>query len=449
MSGFSLPREATGPGKVTLPRPSAQRRLLWRSAKILAALGIMGLGLHAILAEQGYVASDHAIVSAYTTAIRSPIEGYVSGLPQNVGGILPAGATLAQIRNDRLDDSRLKELLARRGRLQAEHAAQQAERDALLATRAGLQARAASFAQLAQADQAGQATEAARLLQAKLAQRDRLRRELERRIRLAADGIAPLAELDRLRGDAEAADREAEAQRARWEMLMARATSAGRGVLVDGGANEIAYSAQRVDEIDLRLATADRLDSSLAAQLREAELLLAAEQQRHAAQREAALTLPAEAMLWRLSASNGERIATGDTVAEVISCRADFLIVEIAQNRLPEVALGQVARFRLSGEGEERLGRVVTASGLAEPREERKLAVILPPPDHPMASVRVAVDDAGGGQGCLVGRTARVLLPTHGGALAALPTGLSDSFSRWLAPFGWVLGLYRQPSGNG
>jgi multidrug resistance efflux pump len=431
------------------PKPLTQKHLLWRPAKILAALGVLGAGIHAILAEQGYVASDLAIVTAYTTAIRSPIEGYVSGLPQNVGGILPAGAILAQIRNERIDDSRLRELEARRSRLQAERAAQQVERETLLASRAGLQARAATFAQLAQADQAGQATEAARLLQARVAQRDRLRRELERRVRLAGEGIAPPAELDRLRGEAQAADSEAEAQHARWEMLVARAASAGRGVLVDGGASEIAYSAQRVDEIDLRLATADRLSGTLAAQLEETEQLLIAEQRRDASQRQAALALPAEAMLWRLSASNGERIATGDTVAEVISCRADFLIVDIAQNRLPEVALGQVARFRLSGEGEERLGRVVTVSGLAEPRQERKLAVTLPPPEHPMASVRVALDSAGGGQGCLVGRTARVLLPTHGGALETLPAGLADGLSRWLAPVGRMLGLYRQPTGTG
>ena len=42
-------------------------------------------GFYAIWSAQGFVATDNAVVSAYVTSLRAPIEGFVSGGHTQVG----------------------------------------------------------------------------------------------------------------------------------------------------------------------------------------------------------------------------------------------------------------------------------------------------------------------------------------------------------------------------
>ncbi|WP_160938108.1 HlyD family efflux transporter periplasmic adaptor subunit [Teichococcus coralli] len=406
-------------------------RRLGRLAKVSGALGILAAGAYAIRTEAGYVATDTAVVSAYLVALRSPVEGQVSGLQADVGTTLPGGAALAEIRNPRLDLSGAEILAAQSARLRGEGAALEAERAGLQRLRATLQARAAGHARLTSRRLASAAEEAERALEATLLRRDRARREAERRSGLAAAGFAPAAELDRLRSEAEEAGREAAAQQLRRDALRQQAEEAAQGVLVESGAGDVAYSAQRMDEVDMRLSALARELLALEARGLEQEARLAAERQRLAQLRRASLALPAAAPLtvWRLGALAGERVAPGDTVAELVDCRAAFLVVHVPQSRLPEVAVGGTARFRLAGETRERAGTVLAAGGAAG-ISEQKLAVALPPPPLPMTTVRVALPPEAG---CLIGRTARVLLPVAEGepALARL-TGWLAALRGWL-----------------
>ena len=69
--------------------PGKLRRVIQRDAgqgggsrpwKIATALGLLGAGIYAMLDDQFTLSTEHAVVSAYTVGLRSPIAGQVGGL---------------------------------------------------------------------------------------------------------------------------------------------------------------------------------------------------------------------------------------------------------------------------------------------------------------------------------------------------------------------------------
>ena len=125
--------------------------------------------------------------------------------------------------------------------------------------------------------------------------------------------------------------------------------------------------------------------------------------------------------VWKLSSSDGERVATGDTVAQLVDCHASFLVVAIPQDRVPDIEIGGTVRFRLSGEKEDRFGKVTSVTGERDEQQDRALAAAPTHERNPTAAVYVSNTDESSGRECLVGRTARVLLPVnHTGMLAQI-----------------------------
>lgn len=385
------------------------------AAKIGGALALLAVGAYAILSERGYVASENAVVSAYVISLRAPIEGYVSGIRAEVGTSVDEASALAHMENPRVDDQLLADLRARLGSLEAQRVAAEAERMELLALREDLGRRSRAHAIASAARLSALVQEAGRSLAAKEARRDQVARDLERRSGLARSGTVSGAEVERLRADYDIAAREADAQKAHLSALHAEAEAVGRGVIADPGANDVAYSTQRSDEVTIRLAELGRTIATLSAQLDETRSRLVSEERRVGLMRTAELSVPASGMIWKLGASDGERLGAGDMVAEIVDCRAAFLVAAIPQDRVPDIEIGGEARFRLSGEREERIGAVLSVTGEATLANDRNLAASPVEQSRRMATVRVSMPKAQDATDCLVGRSTRVLLPTTGG----------------------------------
>ena len=400
-----------------------------RFGRALLALGLLGAGLYAVLDDRLSVTTDHAVISAYTVKLRSPIAGTVSGLHARPGAAVAAGARLAAVEDDRADRQRLDDLRGRHERVRAELEAGLAARGELGRLRAELEARGARHLDAAITWYAAQIGEAERLFAAARARETRARRDLERKARLAAGGFVALADLDRTRADQEVAAREAEAQERRIAALRAQAAGLRQGIFLDAGHSGAAYAAQRLDEVALRLVETGRSIAALEAEAEALAVQLRAEEQRSDRLRRADLPAPASGTLWRVLAQGGERLAPGDPVAEVVDCSAAFLLAARPQDQTARVRLGGAARIRLSGETGERHGKVQAILSEAPAGQDGNLAALPSRPAGAVALVRVALEPAavdGGGGACAVGRTARLLLPEAGGglfrrALAAAP----------------------------
>ena len=397
-------------------RPRRLRRLLLRLVRITGALVVLGVGVRAVTVEGGFISSDNAVVSARVIAFRAPIEGIVTGETGGVGSPIAAGQIVAHIDNPRLNDAHLAELRETLARTQAELGAARTERATLAGLQTALQHRAEGYATVAHARLLALVSEADNTLAA-LAERQReAQRELDRRAQLQRSGDAPAEEVERLRADVAARQREIAAQWQHADALRTEADAAAQGIFVGAGGNDAVYSVQRSDEIAIHLSELDRRITELTATVGTETAQLAAETGRTALQRAADLTAPEDGMVWRLGAAIGERVAPGDVTAEIVNCSQEFLLVAVPQAAFSDIATGGTARFRLSGESTERFGTVTAVTGQRAPAGDAHLAAA--PLDHgvPTALVEVSVPPSPDRAGqCLVGRTARVLLPGSGG----------------------------------
>jgi multidrug resistance efflux pump len=402
---------------------------LTRGIKITAAASLLVAGGYAMLSERGYVVSENAVVSAYVTSLRMPIEGFISDINAGVGTSVEQGGALARVQNPRVDDQLLFNLRSQLKRLTSERAAVQAERVGLEQLRLQLEARSRDHAQASVNRIAALVEEAERTLAARVARRDQLQRDLTRKQSLAVSGAVSQSDLDRIRGEVDVVSREIDAQRAHTASLRTAASAVSRGVIAETGSNDVAYSAQRADEIAIRLVSLNRTASTLEAEAEETAERLAAEERRIALMTADNLKAPSSGMVWKLGTSNGERLGVGDTAAELVDCGSAFIVASIPQDRVPDVAIGSEARFRLSGEREDRLGLVLSVTGDAATSNDRNLAAVPLKTAVSMATVRVAAPSSHNVAGeCLVGRTARVLLPVARGGLAGSLDKGSGSF---------------------
>jgi multidrug resistance efflux pump len=228
---------------------------------------------------------------------------------------------------------------------------------------------------------------------------------------LVKSGITSIADLDRAQSDFDVASHQVDALEGRLDSLRVQQQSIDQGVVSEPGSNDVAYSRQREDEVMIRLSELDRDKALAQADLNETQARLQSEEQRVARLRSAAMTSPITGMIWKLDAHDGERLGTGDTVAQVVGCDQTFIIATLPQNRFSDVAVGSRVKYRLSGDLIERYGSVASITGDAT-AGDRNLAALPIASKGPTITARVMPDSSS--EECLIGRTARVLFPSSG-----------------------------------
>jgi hypothetical protein len=201
---------------------------------------------------------------------------------------------------------------------------------------------------------------------------------------------------------------------------------------VEPGANDVSYSIQRADEISILLTQIDRSIADLDSDVEQARERL----QNHQQHEKADIIAPISGMIWKVGALNGERVSPGDIALEIVDCSHAFILASIPQYRMPDISFGMEARFKFVGETAEHVARVVSVeSGGLTGRIERFAAIPLPERESSATVTLSPLFMPNTTSECLVGRTARVLLPLGKGDLMhnlALRLGL-DQIWHWLA----------------
>ena len=392
-------------------RPPMQ---IMRLLKLGIAVALLCVSLYAITVGQATITSDNAVLSAYTVSIRAPVAGTFADEGLRVGDNVPQGAVLGRLHNDLVDKQHLADLLGQAERSSAERQALEKQRVSLLDLQAGLLRRTADFQSTKQDYSAQGVEEALRTLQARMARNIQSRRDLERKLSLTRVGFAPLVDLEHLQADLAVSNNEIAAQAARVAKTRIQQIAGQRGLLLDNGSNDASYSSQRVDDITLRLTEIERAIASFTAAETEARDRLASERQRLSRLQDAVLTAPSAGTVWRVGASDGERLAVSDMAMELVDCRAGFILASIPQDRFGDVEIGGVAHFRMSGEKADRIGHILGVMGESDLAHDRNLAATPVPGRGNTVLARVEIPMQEGV--CAVGRTARVLLQTNEGS---------------------------------
>ena len=418
---------------IALPAPSlvspgvAAKARPWhmpiRPLKIAAAGTLLLAGAYGAFSEQLFIDSSDAVVSAYVLDVRAPIEGVIAGLPHASGTAVHAGDVLGSLRNDLVDHQHLDDLRTLESVAVSNASADETELHALAVQRDALLARAGEHAdavsvRLRHAVDEAQSTQAARDVELAQAQRD-----LQRGASLHNDGIIAHADFERLVTAETVARRNGEAQQAAVVSLQSQHAAALHGLLSETGTNsDVAYSRQRADELSTKIAEVQRSLAASRAQAGQSHVAADAENMRSIQLHGTDVRSPIDGQVWQVNAMDGERMAAGNPLLTLVDCSRQFLLVEVPQDRLPQLAVGSEARYRLAGEYIERVGTVMAASGDPQKEVNHKFAAFpIQDTSQELATVRVSMAIAveKGAPVCAVGRSARVMLPTTPSNLAS------------------------------
>lgn len=394
------------------PPPGTRLR---RALKLAAAGVVLAAGAVAVLGEHTQLQSDSAVVSAPLLFLKAPIDGVVGGVMPMIGAVVAANHVFATIDDGSVARDRLADLTARVARLEADHASVQRHHDTLAEMLTVLGHRADAHSDAVGSRLGAELAGAEAAASASAAGRDQAARDLQRRQTLTAAGFAARADLEQARTRLDTASREAEGRIAAASALRIQQASARRGVLSDGGANDVAYSAQRRDEIAMRLTDIDQRLAGLDAERIEAASNLAAESERVGRLSHAEIASPVSGTVWRTGTSTGERIAKGQMVAELADCSHPLVLASLAQRLVPDLLVGGAARVKFAGEDDGHDGIVMSVLGERVLQDDHRMAALPATTGDGAAVILIALATAAADAPCQVGRSGRVVLPRKAG----------------------------------
>ncbi len=165
---------------------------------------------------------------------------------------------------------------------------------------------------------------------------------------------------------------------ARIQRFKIELTSAQKRVFLRDGANDVPYSQQQRDRLVLRrqdLETEMLQQRSRALQI-EAEIL----EERNRLDRisHSDLILPADHVVWSVSASPGSSVTEGQTILDLADCAHRFVVVDLPEREFERVKAGDFPSVRLIGSDEWRQGKVRQVLGSAARTDDRLLAAQIP-----------------------------------------------------------------------
>ena len=414
---------STGQNLTGAPIKKAQAFPRWRVAKIGAAALMLTAGSYAMLLPRVAITSDSAVVSAYLTCIRVPIEGVLNGSALAPGLHLDKGAPVGYVQNSRANDQRLLDLVAMRVNSTDSARAIHSQLSELAGQKQTLLARLADSNKAVISRLEYERQEAELNRDAKRAAVEAAALELNRASILRGGGIITQAELDKHRLENQLSLKEEQGANARLAAIQAEKSAAAKGLLSERGETaDVPYSAQRIDEISLQMAELRRLEAVSTLQAQHLSSFESQESDYLGLMRQASLLTPEAGTVWKLHAIPGEHLKQGDTVADLVDASQAFILASVPQERVSDIQMHAQARFKLSGESKELTGTVISIGGDGFDPDRKLAAVPNMKLDQSVALVRIRPDTPIHTQRD-IGRTARVLITAHG----------TSGFSGWLS----------------
>jgi hypothetical protein len=94
----AAPNAAVGATSNTSPAV-AGLRIPMRPLKMGIGLTLLMAGAYGVLSDRRFLSTDSAVVTAYLTEVRTPIDGTLTGMPDSAGGIAAQGVIIGAVDN--------------------------------------------------------------------------------------------------------------------------------------------------------------------------------------------------------------------------------------------------------------------------------------------------------------------------------------------------------------
>lgn len=407
-------------------------RTVWKAMtkfKLIAGIALLIFGLYVLIGERMAGTSSDATLNARILVVRSPIDGELTLAVRNVGARIGAQERVATILDSRYDTARLLELERNQSWQTTDLDRINAQLQELKIARETLQKQSDSY-------QGGRI----RQIQARMAEADATlgsaqsrQREADSALRRTTDlsgrGLQTAITLDRAKADFEVAEHEVVRAKERLSFLKTELESANQGVFLGDSYNDTPFSLQRIREIDLRAGELMAERGQIKARIAFGKDQISAERVRINRQTMAAVSTPAQGIVWDIVSESGEYVQRGQDLVRLIDCGTLNVTASVAEGVYNSLHVGSRAQLRLYGDNRVFNATIVRLGGSGAAARYANMA-IAPSGEHLRRfDVALSIPDisAHADLACAVGRTGRLIF--SGGPLA--------SMQRFLTRFGF------------
>ena len=396
------------------------RAFMPRTAGGLVRAGL-AFGAALLCGWYGYLyLSNHKAIESRVNAERLGVPAQIDGVL--AGGLPPRGTevhrgdVLGIIENPRVDDRSLGELDQLLRVAQDRLVASDALRATLLAEKSELASRDVRHQHLESSRLTAAQAEQTAALDAAIAALDEADSLVRRGRQLRESGDIAQAKLDTLEHARQQAEAETRRLTAAVERAGAELAGAKGGFALTESYSDVPYTRQRLDEINLRLASLQSERAQQAADAESLKIRRGTEAQRISEMRRQVLTSPVDGVVWDVHAPTGGEVLRGATLIDLVDCERVFVEATVHERFLDRIGLDEGATVHLLGAEGSFRGRVRTVLGSAASWDDASKAVVSLRKNP--GEARVILDIAGArvanrGRMCDVGRLAEV---TFGGA---------------------------------
>lgn len=383
-----------------------------RPNRILLSVAILGAAAFGMSPSVFVIPSIDAVVNAEITVVSSMTEGTVRGGPPAVGTQVGKGSPVAEIYNNRQDQSFKGELRTEIFSLKERIGALNRQEVALRGIADELASRVRTYSDFTRKHIVKRLAEAEAEREAIAAERQHAKRELKRQETLLSKDATPKAKFEEAEFKLKQLEARFSERTAVIERLTVRRQSVEQATFLSEGQNDVPYSQQRLDEIRLRLFDLEARRSEYSIRVREIEHQLMTEVARLAATRLTRLNSPVDGIVWKRFVKPDNEVVIGTELVEIIDCKSAFLDVSLDEESFARIRIGDEAEVRLVGADTAFTARVRAVRGAGAVTQDRLLAA-RPQTRGPRESQAILSFDPQQHGGsienfCLIGRSAEV-----------------------------------------
>ncbi|MCP1850230.1 MULTISPECIES: HlyD family secretion protein [unclassified Bradyrhizobium] len=379
--------------------------------RAIVGLAMLTVGLYVVIGEHFAGTSADATLNARLNIVRAPIEGKVTLAIKSIGARISPGELIAEINDQRFDIARLLEL-------DRDRANQHIELNRLLGQREALSASRSRFDTQATEYQRGRVRQIeARIAETKAAQdaaAARLRQadaEFKRANELSTRGVQTAANLDRARATYDVAQQELESAQQRVNYLETELTSARDGVFIGESYNDAPSSAQRIRELQQRLAELNVDNEQVKARIVQLDRQIDAERLRVNSLSFATLNATVVGLVWDILIDDGQYARRGQDLVKVVDCNTLIVTAGVSESLYDSLSVGTAVQFRLFGDDRIFNGTITRLGGSGAASLYTNLAVGPSAQHLQRFDVTVTISDLATEPDltCAIGRTGRVI----------------------------------------
>jgi multidrug efflux pump subunit AcrA (membrane-fusion protein) len=389
-----------------------QRFVRSRMVRLSLAFALIALSAWAFLPHVGYRVASSAFVNAELVRVAAPIAGRLTRDLPRKGDFIDQPDAVPLIESLSRDQRHLLQLVGQhavareRADLARKQLAEISSVDEELAKRTQVYRKS----MIARLGHERDETKAERTgCQAEVLQRRDIGSRMEQ---LVKSGTASQIRTAEANASMEATATRCEMADARLQRLLTELASAQDGVFLRDGTNDAPYSQQQRDRLLLRR---QELETKLLEEsMQESQVATEVTEERERIDRLShyTLSLPADHVVWSVSASPGATVSEGQPLLDLAACDSRFVAVELPERDFEQIKAGAPALVRLIGSSDWTEGQIRQVRGSAARADDRLLAAHVQRPDPNSITVEIGLskDDVQTARYnfCNIGRLAEV-----------------------------------------